>query len=114
MKRLVLLALASLLALTATAASAGDCTGYVVGVQPISKYNHATGAAFLAARSGPGSGYPQVGEFYAGDEIAAWNRSGNWWQVMCMSGRCENPLWGPANPSGWVYGKYISVAGVCP
>lgn len=114
MKQLFPLALIAALALTASAATAGDCTGYVVGVQPISLYNHAAGTGFLAVRTGPGSGYPQIGELYAGDEVAAANRSGNWYQVICMGGVCENPLWGQPNPGGWVYGKYIDVAGVCP
>ncbi|WP_420578723.1 SH3 domain-containing protein [Oceaniradius stylonematis] len=95
-------------------AQAGDCTGHIVGVRPISQYNHAAGNGFLAVRSGPGSGYQQIGEFYLGDEIAVWDRRGNWYAAMCMSGRCNNPLWGQPNAQGWVYGKYISVGGVCP
>lgn len=95
-------------------AHAGDCTGHVVGVRPLSQYNHAAGNGFLAVRSGPGGKYRQVGELYAGDEISVYGRRGNWYEVTCMSGVCTNPLWGPAVPSGWVYGKYISIGGVCP
>jgi uncharacterized protein YraI len=95
-------------------AGAGDCTGHVVGVQPIASYNHAAGNGFLAVRSGPGSSYPQLGELYLGDEIAVWARSGSWYRVQCMSGRCTQPLWGQANPNGWVYGRYLSIGGVCP
>ena len=36
---------------------AGDCTGYVVGVRPISQYNHSAGNGFLAVRNGPGGNY---------------------------------------------------------
>ncbi len=68
------------------AALAGDCTGNVVGVRPISQYNHAAGNGFLAVRSGPGTGYTQIGELYLGDEIAVWERQGNWLYVYCMSG----------------------------
>ena len=95
-------------------AGAGDCTGYIVGVRPLSQYNHANGNGFLAVRSGPGGKYRQVGELYSGDEISVYGRRGNWYEVTCMSGVCTNPLWGPAVPSGWVYGKYISIGGVCP
>lgn len=107
------LAAALLLAAPLTA-TAGDCTGYVVDVRPISQYNHAQGTGYLAVRSGPGSDYRQIGELYLGDEIAVWDRSGNWYEVQCMSGRCLDPLWGPANPHGWVYGRYLRVGGVCP
>ncbi|MCB1381914.1 MAG: SH3 domain-containing protein [Notoacmeibacter sp.] len=95
-------------------ARAGDCTGYVVGVRPLNAYNHARGTGFLAVRSGPGSGYRQTGEVYAGDEISVWDRSGGWYQIACMSGQCLSPLWGPADPRGWVSGRYLSVGGVCP
>ncbi|SMH55183.1 SH3 domain-containing protein [Maritimibacter sp. HL-12] len=108
-----LVAATALMACTAPA-HAGDCTGYVVGVQPVSKYNHATGTGFLAVRSGPGSTYAQRGEVYLGDEISVWDRNGNWYYVSCMSGRCTQPYWGQPTPQGWVYGKYLSIGGVCP
>lgn len=114
MFRKTVLAAAALLTLAASMAQAGDCTGWVVGVRPISQYNHAAGNGFLAVRTGPGTGYQQISELYLGDEIAVWARSGNWYQVQCMNGRCDNPLWGAANPNGWVYGKYLSIGGVCP
>ena len=95
-------------------ALAGDCTGHVVGVQPVSSYNHAAGNGFLAVRTGPGATYQHLGELYLGDEIAVWARSGSWYRVQCMSGRCTQPFWGQANPNGWVYGRYLSIGGVCP
>jgi len=101
-------------ALVSGPAAAGDCTGYVVGVRPITQYNHAAGNGFLAVRSGPGSNYAQHGELYRGDEISVWERNGNWYYVYCMAGQCETPLWGQPTPQGWVYGKYISIGGVCP
>jgi len=101
-------------ALMVGAAEAGDCTGYVVGVRPISQYNHATGNGFLAVRAGPGSGNAQIGELYLGDEVSVWERQGNWLYVYCMSGRCLNPLWGNPTPQGWAYAKYLNVGGVCP
>ena len=107
-------AAALVLVTTSSAAVAGDCTGYVVGVRPISQYNHAKGNGFLAVRSGPGSGYSQHGELYRGDEISVWERQGNWYFVACMAGRCEAPLWGNPSPQGWVYGKYLDIGGVCP
>jgi len=108
--------LAAALAVAALAGPgvAGDCTGYVVGVRPISQYNHAQGNGFLAVRTGPGSNYTQLGELYLGDEVAVWERQGNWYYVYCMSGRCLNPLWGQPTPEGWAYRKYLSVGGVCP
>ncbi|MCB1420735.1 MAG: SH3 domain-containing protein [Notoacmeibacter sp.] len=113
--RMFAAALAGLtLALASLPAEAGDCTGYVVGVRPLSQYNHARGSGFLAVRNGPGSGYRQIGEVYAGDEISVWDRSGSWYQIACMSGQCMNPLWGQPNPRGWVSGRYLSVGGVCP
>ena len=115
MIRNALLGAAALAASIAAApAFAGDCTGYVVGVRPVSQYNHAAGNGFLAVRTGPGSKYRQIGELYAGDEVSVWNRSGNWYQVACMSGRCMNPLWGQASPQGWVSKKYVKAGGVCP
>lgn len=107
------LAVVALLA-GATVAQAGDCTGNVVGVRPISQYNHAAGNGFLAVRGGPGSGYQQVGELYAGDEVSVWQRNGRWLFVQCMSGRCLNPLWGPSSPQGWAYDGYLRIGGVCP
>ncbi|NKX43287.1 SH3 domain-containing protein [Roseicyclus persicicus] len=105
---------ALVLVLAPSLAAAGDCTGHVVGVRPLSQYNHAAGNGFLAVRTGPGTQYPQLGELYLGDEIAVWAREGGWYQVQCMSGRCLNPLWGQPNPNGWVSGRYLSVGGVCP
>lgn len=95
-------------------AAAGDCTGYVVGVRPVSQYNHARGSGFLAVRTGPGSSFQQIGEVYRGDEVSVYDRRGNWYAITCMSGRCTNPLWGAPVPSGWVSRKYISADGVCP
>jgi uncharacterized protein YraI len=102
------------LGLAALPAVAGDCTGHVTGVRPISAYNPSSGAGFLAVRTGPGTNYRQIGELYAGDEVAVWARRGNWYQVRCMSGRCMSPFRGPAMPTGWVFGRYLRVGGVCP
>ncbi len=106
--------LACATAVSGNVAIAGDCTGFVIRVRPISQYDHYNGNGFLAVRTGPGSGYQQIGELYLGDEISVWDRRGNWYQVACMSGRCNNPLWGTPSPQGWVYRKYVSVGGVCP
>ena len=97
-----------------SAAHAGDCTGRVVGVRPISQYDHAAGSGYLAVRTGPGGSYRQVGELYAGDEVSVYDRSGNWYAVTCMSGRCLRPLWGQPSPSGWAHRSYIRAGGVCP
>lgn len=105
---------AAVLAVTVPVAFAGDCTGYVVGVRPLTQYNHAKGNGFLAVRTGPGSSFQQISELYLGDEISVWERSGKWYHVQCMTGRCVSPLWGQPNPNGWVYGKYLSIGGVCP
>ena len=106
--------LALALAVLGPAAEAGDCTGFVIGVRPLNQYNHANGNGFLAVRSGPNSGYQQIGELYLGDEFWVSERSGKWAYVGCMSGRCANPLWGPAFPEGWAYTGYMSYGGVCP
>jgi len=100
--------------LLAPAAAAGDCTGRVVGVRPISQYDHAAGRGYLAVRNGPGGSYRQIGELYADDEVSVYDRRGNWYAVTCMSGRCERPLWGQPTPSGWAHRSYIRVGGVCP
>jgi uncharacterized protein YgiM (DUF1202 family) len=113
MSRLSALALMSALAWTAPAL-AGDCTGYVVGVRPISQYNHAAGTGFLAVREGPGGSHRQIGELYAGDMVSVWDRRGNWYAVTCMEGRCTNPYWGIPNPSGWSHRNYIRADGICP
>ncbi|MBY6202814.1 SH3 domain-containing protein [Maritalea mobilis] len=107
-------ALTAAMALAPGVGLAGDCTGYVTGIRPISSYNHAAGNGFLAVRTGPGTGNAQIGELYLGDEVSVWARSGSWYRVQCMSGRCLNPLWGQANPNGWVHGRYLSIGGVCP
>ena len=111
---LVAAGMTAILAGAGTTASAGDCTGNVVGVRPISQYNHAAGRGFLAVRTGPGTQFMQVGEVYLGDEVSVWERSGSWYHIACMSGRCNNPRWGNPSPQGWVYRKYINAAGVCP
>jgi uncharacterized protein YraI len=110
------LRLAPVLAILALSAPAfaGDCTGRVVDVRPLKQYNHAKGNGFLAVRTGPGGKYAQVGELYLGDEVAVWNRRGNWYEVQCMSGTCNNPLWGQPSPHGWVSGRYLAVGGLCP
>lgn len=100
--------------LLAPAAMAGDCTGRVVGVRPISQYNHATGSGYLAVRNGPGGSYRQIGELYAGDEVSVHDRRGNWYAVTCMSGRCERPFLGQPTPSGWAHRSYIRAGGLCP
>ena len=109
-----LASLAAVLALLAPPALAGDCTGHVVGVRPVSEYNHAAGRGFLAVRTGPGTQYGQIGELYQGDEISVWARQGSWYQVQCMSGRCAQPFWGQPMPNGWVFGQYLRIGGVCP
>ena len=115
LRRAVLAAsVAGLAALSGGPATAGDCTGYVVGVKPISQYNHARGNGFLEVRTGPGSSYQQVGEVYRGDEVSVYDRRGNWYAITCMSGRCTRPLWGQPMPSGWVSRKYVDARGVCP
>jgi hypothetical protein len=111
---LFILSVACFASVSAGPAFAGDCTGYVVGVKPISQYNHARGNGFLAVRTGPGSRYQQTGEVYRGDEVSVYDRRGNWYAITCMSGRCMQPLWGTPMPSGWVFGKYVDARGVCP
>jgi len=113
---LTMLAAVAVLALAGlqTPADAGDCTGLVVGVQPPTQDNRGLGNGFLAVRSGPGSKFGQIGERYAGDEVALWERRGSWYQVACMSGPCTDPLWGAPHPRGWVSARHIDAGGVCP
>ncbi|MCB1337699.1 MAG: SH3 domain-containing protein [Maritimibacter sp.] len=112
--RPVAVAVAMACAGLAAPAIGGDCTGNVVGLRPVAQYDHGTGAGFLAVRSGPGTGYGQIGELYLGDEIAVWERRGDWLYVACMAGRCLTPLWGNPAPQGWAYGGYLEIGGVCP
>ena len=95
-----------------TQAYAGDCVARVVGVKPISQYNHAAGRGFLAVRSAPGG--KQVGEVYRNDEVSVFGKRGKWYQVSCLEGRCMNPKWGPAFPEGWVHGGYLAIPHPCP
>jgi hypothetical protein len=111
---LLMATLAGFVGMPSSPASAGDCTGYVVGVRPLSQYNHARGNGFLAVRTGPGASYQQTGEVYRGDEVSVYDRRGGWYAITCMSGQCMRPLWGTPMPSGWVSRKYIDAAGVCP
>lgn len=108
------IAAATLAGLPALPALAGGCTGHVTDVRPITQYDHARGEGFLAVRSGPGAAFEQTGELYRGDEVSVFDRAGNWFAVTCMSGQCMEPLWGPPLPSGWVYGRYLRIGGVCP
>ncbi|KPQ08553.1 MAG: Bacterial SH3 domain [Rhodobacteraceae bacterium HLUCCA12] len=103
-----------LAALVPVSALAGDCTGHVVDVRPISAYDPATGRGYLAVRSGPGTEFRQIGELYLGDEVAVWERSGNWLMVRCMAGRCLAPMRGDPVPTGWAFGRYLRIGGVCP
>src|SRR5690606_33871227 len=113
MRRVVAsLAASAAIALAAIPAHAGDCEGLVVGVKPISQYNHATGAGFLAVRSGPGSSFQQIGELYLGDRVSVWDKRGNWLAITCMSGRCTSPYWGQPSPQGWANKNYLRIAGV--
>ena len=110
----LVLSLAGFAGASSGLAAAGDCTGHVVGVKPISQYNHAKGNGFLAVRTGPGSSYQQTGEVYRGDEVSVYDRRGSWYAITCMSGRCTSPLWGTPTPAGWVSRKYVDARGVCP
>lgn len=115
MRRVVVsLAASAVIALVAIPAYAGDCEGRVVGVKSIGQYNHATGAGFLAVRSGPGGSFRQIGELYLGDKMSVWDKKGNWLAVTCMSGRCTSPYWGQPTPQGWAHKNYLRIAGVCP
>ncbi len=114
MKRFLALIAAVAMMAAAPVAVAGDCSGFVAGVRPVSQYNHAAGRGFLAVRTGPGSGYAQLGELYLGDEVAVWDRAGKWYYIHCASGRCLDPYWGEADPSGWVHGRYLRIDGYCP
>lgn len=100
--------------LLANSAPAQQCAGEVVGVRPISQYNHARGNGFLAVRVGPGSSHQQIGELYLGDQVWVAERQGNWLYVGCSSGLCTTPKWGMEWPQGWAYAKYLSVGGDCP
>ncbi|WP_205853201.1 SH3 domain-containing protein [Zhengella mangrovi] len=114
-RRMVMtVAVAAFAGLAAAPASAGDCTGYVVGVRPISQYDHDRGNGFLAVRTGPGTRYRQIGELYAGDEVSVWNFENGWYEVACMAGDCTEPYWGRPSPRGWVSARYIDAQGVCP
>lgn len=100
--------------ITALPALAADCRGLVIDVRPIMQYDHARGEGFLAVRAGPGAGFDQTGELYRSDEVAVLAREGGWLLVSCMAGQCAEPLWGPAAPQGWVYGRYLRLGGNCP
>lgn len=93
---------------------ADSCTGNVVDVRPILHYDHDRGEGYLAVRSGPGAVYAQAGELYRGDQVAVTARDGNWFAVQCIAGQCLEPLWGNPAPQGWVYGRYLRLAGNCP
>ncbi|MEM7428704.1 MAG: caspase family protein [Pseudomonadota bacterium] len=90
------------------APAARECVlGKLVGVRGIRSYNRRRGSGFLSVRNGPSGGHRKIGELYAGDRVEVLGRSGRWYRVACLSGRCRNPLWGQRNPVGWSSGKYI-------
>lgn len=103
-----------MVAFGAMPAVAGSCIGQVVDVRPILHYDHAMGEGYLAVRSGPGAVFAQEGELYRGDQVSVYARDGNWFAVQCIAGQCLEPLWGEPSPQGWVYGRYLRLAGDCP
>lgn len=88
------------------------CTARVIGLRPLSHYDHAQGSGFLAVREGPGSTFPQIGELYLGDTVTIGDRRGNWYAVRCSGGLCATPLWGQPAPEGWAYGRFLHLS--CP
>ena len=110
-------ALAVSLAASAVPVAAGYCEAVVVGVRPVSQYDHAAGRGFLAVREGPGTSHRQVGELYLGDLVEVTGRHGAWLLVSCQQGLCRTPLWGTPWPQGWSHGRYLrleSGPGICP
>ena len=100
-------ALAATLGLAAaaplSAAHAGICEGTVVGVASLNHYNHFSGSGFLAVRTGPGSGYHQIGELYRHDHVEVTGKSGiGIWPLHV--GPLHEPAVGAGLPQGWVYG----------
>ncbi len=79
-------------------ASAGNCIGTVVGLGK--KQDPATGAGFLAVRSGPSVDAPVVGKLVNGDRMDVGRESGQWIYVL------------PADYEGWAARRYIRVR--CP
>lgn len=88
------------------------CIARVIGLRPLTHYDHAQGSGFLAVREGPGSTFRQTGELYLGDSVSITDRRGNWYAVRCSGGLCTAPLWGEPAPQGWAYGRFLHVD--CP
>lgn len=59
-----------------------------------------SGAAQVNVRSGPGTGYPEVGQAVRGTEleIISRNDAGDWWQVCCVNGQ-----------EVWIVGRLVTV-----
>ncbi|MFZ7091850.1 SH3 domain-containing protein [Primorskyibacter sp. 2E233] len=87
------------------------CTGRVINLRPISAYNSATGAGFLAVRDQPSArSGRKISELYLGDQVRVLSQSGSWAQVKCTSGRCTNPYAGRGGVTGWSSKKYLSIS----
>ncbi|MFW2544566.1 SH3 domain-containing protein [Primorskyibacter sp. 2E107] len=86
------------------------CSGWVVGLSPISQYNRSTGAGYLSIRSEPSTrSGKKLSELYLGDRVTVLAQNGNWAQVRCASGQCSNPYQGIGGATGWAAKKYLNI-----
>jgi uncharacterized protein YgiM (DUF1202 family) len=87
--------LAVSLAVAAPAPAQDVCFGTVYGLSR--QYNPRTGSGFLAVRTGPGTGYRQIGELFNGDVVSIFDRYGNWYHIY-VEGIGE----------GWSHSRWIA------
>ncbi|WGW05537.1 SH3 domain-containing protein [Tropicibacter oceani] len=86
------------------------CWGNVINLGPISTYNTATGAGFLAVRDQPNArSGRKISELYLGDRVKVLAQSGTWAKVQCVSGNCMSPYAGRGGATGWSSKKYLSI-----
>lgn len=95
---------------------AGDGQAASCGVSEVAGLR-ADGDGFLAIRSGPGVGYPQIGQLVNGDRVTVFSGRGDWVGIATVASHidqadvCGNR--GPARALsgtglGWVHGRWLN------
>ncbi len=96
--RLLVATLAVMMIFANQPASAYDgCTG-IVKVK--ARYRPEINSGFLAMRTGPGTGYPEMYHLLRNTEVLVFEHRGRWWQVH-YNGK-----------TGYAFGRYIKL--YCP
>ncbi|MDD9730583.1 SH3 domain-containing protein [Mameliella sp. AT18] len=86
-----------------------QCTATVVNLNHYNSHTRNNGSGFLNIRTQASTRGRIISETYLGDTLRVLNQSGNWAQVRCLSGQCQNPHRGRGGVTGWASKKYLSI-----